>query len=445
MNYKQLGLKMKILVTLFTIWILFFQNLFAQDSSSVAEQVEEIAGQVTGINETLLEVKNTVDALKKIKFSGYVQTQYQSAESNGISSYAGGNFPANVKNRFAVRRGRLKMTYDNVASKYILQIDVTQNGVGIKDAYALFSDLWIKWFSLTAGIFNRPFGFEIGYSSSSRETPERARMMQVLFPGERDIGAQIEITPSESSPLSFLNLKAGLFNGALNTSNENNNFKDFIGRIGYELPFDNLNLAVDGGFSLYSGNVVSNSKKIYSVNNNTYRIDSSNSNNGAKFGRYYYGGDIQFYYDIPIIGGMSLRGEYITGQQPGTSSSTVFYNPSAANTDLYLRNFSGFYINYIQNIGLDHQFVLKYDVLDPNTDVTGDMIGAAGSNLTAADIKYSTLGLGWIFHWDSNIKFVLYYDMVKNELVNSNATGSLAAFKENLKDDVLTFRIQYKF
>lgn len=35
------------------------------------------------------------------------------------------------------------------------------------------------------------------------------------------------------------------------------------------------------------------------------------------------------YYDLPIIGRFSLRGEYITGQQPGTASSSSFYNPAS--------------------------------------------------------------------------------------------------------------------
>jgi hypothetical protein len=151
------------------------------------------------------------------------------------------------------------------------------------------------------------------------------------------------------------------------------------------------------------------------------------------------------YYDIPVIGGASLRGEYIAGTQPGTSSSNSFYNPSSANTPLYVRKFAGWYVNYIQNIGLKNQFILKYDVLDPNTDVKGSDIGQPSTNLTTADIKYSTLGIGWIYHWDSNVKFVLYYDWITNEKVNSGATGSLASFKDDIKDNVLTLRMQYKF
>jgi hypothetical protein len=175
-----------------------------------------------------------------------------------------------------------------------------------------------------------------------------------------------------------------------------------------------------------------------------YRVDSTASNAGGNNVRRYYGADLEIYYDIPFIGGFSLRGEYIAGKQPGTATSNSFYNPGATVTSLYARNFNGWYITYMQNIGLKNQFLIKYDVLDPNTDVDGSEIDAPGSNLTVGDIKYSTLGLGWIYHWDSYVKFLLYYDIVTNEKVNQAAT-SLAAFKNDLKDSVLTFRIQYKF
>jgi hypothetical protein len=140
-----------------------------------------------------------------------------------------------------------------------------------------------------------------------------------------------------------------------------------------------------------------------------------------------------------------VRGEYITGQQTGTSSSSSFYNPGSTVTPMYIRNFNGWYLLYLQNIGLSNQFVLKYDVYDPNTDVEANDLGATGSNLTVADIKYTTFGLGWIYHWDANVKFTLYYDIVTNEKVNSAATGSLAPFIGDVKDNVFTVRMQYKF
>ncbi|MBA4311415.1 MAG: hypothetical protein C0417_02180 [Chlorobiaceae bacterium] len=454
---------MKRIIFIISLLVAIYLNAKSQDSSAVAtkDEVTEVKGAVDGINETVLEMKSTLDALKKIKISGYIQAQYQVAESAGVGSYAGGNFPQNVKSRYQVRRGRFKINYDNDLTQYVLQLDVTQSGVGIKDAYVSIKEPWYRAASLTAGVFDRPFGFEISYSSSSREAPERSRLFQTLFPGERELGAKIELAP-ENGPLSYFNLKAGVFNGVLSNANENDRNKDFIGRAGFQLPFDEEGLAIDGGFSVYTGTVTANSKKIYEIDNSSsikkYIVDSTITNLGNGFDRNYYGFDLQLYYDVPVIGGATLRGEYIWGKQPGTDKSSSFYNPDAAGTtdtkssidgkkvtDIYMRNFNGWYLNFVQNIGLKNQFVAKYDVYTPNKDVTANDIGAVGSNLNAGDIKYSTLGLGWIYHWDSNVKFVLYYDWVKNEKVNSLASGTLAPFKEDLKDNVLTFRMQYKF
>jgi hypothetical protein len=442
----------KFLLIYITVFILLLQFASAQDTASVAtkEEVTDVKNAVDGINETLLGLSTTVDALKKIKISGYIQVQYQIADSAGTSSFAGGDFPTNVGSRFQVRRGRFKLNYDNDLTQYVMEVDVTQNGLGIKDAYIWVKEPWLRTFALTGGAFYRPFGFEVAYSSGVRETPEQSRLFQTLFPGERELGAQLEMT-AETGPLSYFNLKFGLFNGVLNNANENDRNKDFIGRIGFSLPLEEQSLGIDGGFSLYSGKVANTSKFIYSFDNASplkrFGVDSTASNLGGNYGRAYYGGDLQIYYEIPSIGGMSLRGEYITGQQPGTSKSNSFYNPADKNftSQLYLRNFSGWYVTYIQNIGLKNEFLLKYDLLDPNTNVDGADIGAPGSNLTAADIKYFTLGIGWIYHWDANVKFLLYYDNVMNEKVNPSASGALASYKDDIKDNVFTVRMQYKF
>ncbi len=444
----------------FLLLALFISVVKAQDTSLVAtkEALGELKGAVDGINETMLEMKSTIDALKKIKVSGYIQSQFQATDGSGgwnntatsgqnsVGNFSGGSFPKDVASRFSVRRGRFKINYDNDLTQYVLEVDVTQNGVGIKDAYAWIIEPWMRTFALTAGIFYRPFGFEVLHSHSVIESPEFARAIQTLFPGERDLGAQLEVA-QENGPLSYFNLKAGLFNGVLNTANENDNNKDFIGRLGFQLPLEEQSLAIDGGISFYLGKVRSNSKFIYTTDASakTFMIDSTISNAGAYFDRSYLGVDLQLYYDLPVLGGLSLRGEYITGKQPGTSTSNSFYNPGATVTPLYQRNSTGWYIDCIQNIGLKNQLVVKYDVFDPNTDVEGSDIGAAGSNLTVADIKYSTLGIGWIYHWDANVKFTFYYDIVTNEKVNSAATGSLAPFTDDVKDNVLTVRIQYKF
>ena len=70
-----------------------------------------------------------------------------------------------------------------------------------------------------------------------------------------------------------------------------------------------------------------------------------------------------------------------------------------------------------------------------------------GSGFSVADLRYSTLGLGAIHYWDDNIKFVLYYEIVRNETVTKEnfPSGALAVYATDVRDNVVTFRIQYKF
>ena len=83
--------------------------------------------------------------------------------------------------------------------------------------------------------------------------------------------------------------------------------------------------------------------------------------------------------------------------------------------------------------------VVKYDWYDPNTDVRGNDIRVTGSKLNDADIQYNTLGLGYINYLTENIKLVFYYARVMNE------TTLLKGYTSDVKDDVMTFRIQYRF
>jgi hypothetical protein len=136
-------------------------------------------------------------------------------------------------------------------------------------------------------------------------------MYQTLFPGEREIGVKAEIFPKKEAGLwSHFNLKAGVFNGVLNTANENDNHKDVTGRFGFTLPLKTMNLVVDGGISMYSGKITSNSAEVYRISNKNFVRDSSSSNILASFDRKYIGFDAQAYYELPVIGAMQLRGEY---------------------------------------------------------------------------------------------------------------------------------------
>ena len=47
-----------------------------------------------------------------LSFSGYLQVQYQYADTSGIQTYNGGNFSPSCDNRFMIRRGRFRMDYE---------------------------------------------------------------------------------------------------------------------------------------------------------------------------------------------------------------------------------------------------------------------------------------------------------------------------------------------
>jgi len=311
----------------------------------------------------------------------------------------------------------------------------------------MFLDPWTRDFGMTAGIFYRPFGYEMSFSSGLRESPERARMYEILFPGARDRGAKVFYAP-QTGPLTFLRIDLGVFNGSGPVAKEFDNFKDIMGRVAVQLPLKDLPVALDLGVSGYFGSERNNSSTLYEFGTTPAGVPGWNSvRDTAYFGkgiaRRYYGGDLQFYYTVPVLGAMIFRAEFVTGQQPGTSSSS---NSLAAlvSSALYQRKFFAFYLNYVQSLGPHDQFVAKYDVFDPNTEATGDDF-VSGSNLTVADISVSTLGLGFIHHLDKNVKFLLYWEIIRNEEVNASSPSNVAIYRDDVRDNVLTFRIQYKF
>jgi len=71
--------------------------------------------------------------------------------------------------------------------------------------------------------------------------------------------------------------------------------------------------------------------------------------------------------------------------------------------------------------------------------VIGSDIGKAGTNLNAADIKYSTLGFGYNYYVNDNLRLLLWYEIIKNE------TTQLPAYNADVKDNLLTCRLQFRF
>jgi hypothetical protein len=419
-------------------------------------------------------MQSNLDILNRIKISGYLQPQFQVADSVGQPSFAGGNFTDTDK-RFQLRRARAKIQYDaplndreSLGSICLPDRCDPKRGDN-KDMYGKLTDKWIGWFSLTAGMQNRPFGYEIGYSSSLRESPERGRMSQIIFPNERDLGAMITIQGPKTGNWNWLKLEAGMFNGTggpsagVNASDFDKK-KDFIGHLsmsrtaGQERIKYGLGVSYyDGGFRIDTSNVWDPGKDAAGTQGfipvSTKADVSPSKATRENAVRKYAGVDAQFSIDW-APGLTTIRGEYIEGEQPGVTSST---NPGAATTspvaavvanDIFNRNFNGAYFYFLQDIlQTPFQAIVKYDWYDPNTDVEGDAVGKPVTGnvkaTTATDLKYTTLGLGMAYRYNENVKFTAYYDMVENETSSNLSSG--INFSRDLPDNVFTLRMQVKF
>jgi hypothetical protein len=387
-----------------------------------------------------------------LKIGGYIQPQFQLATDKGIKSYEGGDFGSLVSNRFMLKRSRIRIDYVNFNQiggpgvQIVFQFDANERGFTVRDVWGRIFENKYKLFSLTTGMFARPFGYEINYSSSDRESPERGRMTQILMKSERDLGAMVSFEPRKNLGL-FTNLKVdlGVFNGqGINATGDFDNTKDLIARVSYKPIHLSKKVQLSFGASVLHGGLMQNTKfQYYTGAQNgvkTTLIDSNTRNLWSDAPRKYYGADAQ----VKIknkVGFSELRAELVSGQQSGTSSSSETPTALLAGTDgFHVRNFNGAYFYYIQSLGsLKHQMVVKYDIYDPNNKVTGTEIGAVGSTLSAANIKYNTLGLGYIYYINENIKLVTYYAKVWNEKTQ------LKGYTADVNDDVMTFRMQYRF
>ena len=453
----------KSLIALLLLSLWFF-NANAQEAT-VNEKLTEVNDKVEGLIERLANDEADLSKLTKIKVSGYMQAQYQHFES----------LNAQPTNYLSLRRARLKFTYQAADGvKFLLQPDFLPGSVSLREAYVVLNDRWTKSFSLWMGKFNRP-NYEVEYSSGQLENLERSLIIRTLYPGEYALGAKLEYNP-ENTPvhvqLALLNGNDGLTianNAGTNlNSNENkdfDNYKDVMIRATYNLSLGSFG-GLDFGASGYFGSLKSNALKTLSSDYSTIK----DVNVGDAVNRTWLGGEFQLFADL--LGGMSLKGEYLAGKNasigysPVAASGTTAAIPGVAN---FQNNFSGYYLYWIKNLGNKNQFSFRYDYYDPNTDITGKDVTIAKYTSADAttlknrvsgksDLATTTFGFALHHYFDDNIRISLSYDIVNNEKVSAaglltenytKADGTVVKngldYSKNVNNNVLTFRIQAKF
>lgn len=416
-------------------------SLLCISTLAMAQEVEQTP--VEKVQAETERLSALIDNLSKLKVSGYIQGDLQVGQED--ASLKVGSSKTDTENsytRVGLRRGRIKFAYTDLnllglaTGSAVVQLDMTEKGVGIKDVYFTVTDPWTGWATFKAGVFDRPFGYEISYSSSARETPERSTGCLTLFPDERDLGGSLIIQAPKGHPLNPFKLETGLFAGN-GIKQETDNKKDWISHLSYKKTYDNLQWGL--GTSLYLGGVYQGTANVYEMSGKEF-VAVNDTKIGDYSTRCYYGVDGQFLLSS-AAGLTTLRAEMVTGDQPGGASDSKSPNSSTLiKVDTYRRNFMSYNVYLIQDIAqTKHSLVLKYDSYDPNTKLSGDEIGL-GAGTGKGDIARHNLGVGYLYRMNNNFRVMAYYDMAFNEK-SKNLTG----YDSQLKDNIFTLRLQYKF
>lgn len=408
-----------------------------------AQNTEQLEHRIDSLADETATLDKIVQKLSKFKVSAYIQGQYQYGQEDASLKVGDTNEHEDKGfNRIGIRRGRLKFEYNDGIGTGAVQLEANDRGVSFRDLYIGIKDPWTKRSQLMAGVFNRPFGYEIGYSTSGLESPERATIIQYFFPDERDLGAMLTLRTKEESPLNFLRLDAGLFAGN-SINRETDSRKDFIGRLGAEKPIGKWG-KWGLGVSYYNGGVYNPTATAYELKNKQF-IEVDKGKVGTYMKREYIGLDAQFSY-LTSWGTTTLRAEGLLGTQPGIAASSRSPNTGTRPENLpenalFKRPFIGYFFYLVQDIGTSpFSAVLKYDAYDPNTKLKGNEIGIENSNTSKTDLAQSTFGIGGLYRFNKHIRVQAYYEFNFNE-----KSDFVDGYEKDRKDNVLTVRLQYKF
>lgn len=195
----------------------------------------------------------------EVVVSGYLQAQYEGHRESENGQLQGGALLN--KDRFLIRRGRIKVSRDWQWGQVVLEIDGnTVRGPTLRLQKAEVSVLYGRradpdlppLVQLTAGQFDQPFGFELTYTSKARWFTERSVGSRATFPSEPDVGVRL------SGGLAFARYSIAMTNGepldersgfGLQDPNRN---KDITARFGAEAK-PTKHFVIAGGVSFNHG------------------------------------------------------------------------------------------------------------------------------------------------------------------------------------------------
>ncbi len=368
----------------------------ALPATEVATTDPVLAERVERLEKAAAENKGILDKASNLKVSGFVQGRYEWHDDsvNGWDTKSGG--PASsTKSTFYVRRARLDTSYAGKNAELVLQLDAAGDSVGVRDAEAAFVDTWTPLkLRVSVGQFKYAFGYELQQGDPPREMPERSRMIQQFFPGERDRGLKIQ------GRYQMLRFQLALVNGngvqdpIFKSGKDSNAWLDFVGRVGVDSS------TLSGGLSWYYGG-----SSVYNPSSST----DTNPINLKRYARLRAGADVQANIAIPSLGNLSLRGELIFSRDKNKDYNGVAADKCQDRVGL------GWSAIAAQNIGSMLGAVVRVDAYDPilqsvidDTCVGAD--GKAGPYITAGIDRVITYGGGLLFHVSPNLKATFVYE-----------------------------------
>jgi phosphate-selective porin OprO and OprP len=298
-------------------------ELLIKNKSITQEQADSVRAEAAIKQQDVDANKKSffVNAGRQMQLSGYTQIRYRNQDEKGKID------------GFDIRRARLDLKGNLTPYfSYRLQADFAASPK-LLDAYA---DIKIfDFLNFTIGQAKIPFSLENLASSNKMESIDRSQVVEaMIYRGKdvignqngRDIGVQAGGSLVKYKNRFLFDYKIGVFNGAGINIEAKNETRTLVGRLLYH-PIKGID--VGGSYATGKGN---------------FGTPPTNQ------GRQRFGTELSCDYK-----NFSFRGEYISGKD-GAASRNGWYAQA------------GYYV-----IPQKLQFIVKYDVYDPNTSLSNNL------------------------------------------------------------------------
>jgi hypothetical protein len=382
--------------------------------------------------------------------SGYVQAQYEAHQESEDQQLQGGALLN--KDRFVLRRGRIKVARDWEWGQVQLELDGnTVRGPTLRVQRAEVSLLYGRQpdrdqpplAQLTFGQFDLPFGFETTYTAKARWFVERTTGSRALFPSEPDVGARL------SGGIAFARYSIAVTNGepldersgfGLQDPNAN---KDLTARFGAEAKITPA-AALAGGISFNRGrglhaatDATKNGLTWRDLNENgnvepneVFGLPATQAVPAKNFTRWAVGADLEFLLHTRL-GWSMLYAEAFAASN--LDRGLVIADPVASGSNI--REF-GYYIAFTQEITRYGVVGFRYDYYDPNSD----FFDKRGGKLIPTSQRIRTLAPLVGLMLANHARLIFEWDFISDYLAR-DATG----VPRDLRNNQWTLRLQGMF